>query len=69
MQKKLTDKILNSLLVIQVSEKPDKFGRVLGTIYLEDAPYLSFEYSINQWMLDNTKCNLYDGGKKRKFDD
>jgi len=60
----LTSKIMNpnQLVYIKCGEF-DKYGRLLGTLYLEKED----EKSINQLMIDEGHGYEYDGGTKKKY--
>lgn len=48
--------------------KPDKYGRLLGTIYQRGGCFGCLKgTNVNQWMMDNGHGVPYDGGKKRAF--
>lgn len=55
-------------LVWLVCGKPDKYGRLLGTIY-QRSGWCGHRKgaNANQWMMDNGHGIPYDGGKKRAF--
>ena len=55
----LSSKINNKIIDLHCG-KFDKYGRLLGTVYLKNL-------NINQWMIDNNYGYEYDGGTKQKF--
>jgi endonuclease YncB( thermonuclease family) len=77
-KKKLQNKILNKIIYLECEEF-DKYGRLLGYIYLIDDDQkggslkkhenLPREKSINQWLIDNEYAFSYDGGTKKKWSD
>jgi endonuclease YncB( thermonuclease family) len=58
-KKALSDKILGKILWIE-DIKYDKYGRLLGTIYLDDE-------NICDWMVAEGHAIKYDGGTKNKW--
>lgn len=65
----LKNMILNKIVVIQIEAGTwDKYGRLLGTIYTKNNRGLtikSYNFNINQYMIDNGYGYPYFGGKKR----
>tara|TARA_B100001248_G_scaffold249277_1_gene222348 strand:+ start:4011 stop:4451 length:441 start_codon:yes stop_codon:yes gene_type:complete len=55
----LSNKINNKIIDLHCG-KFDKYGRLLGTVYLENL-------NINKWMIDNNYGYEYNGGTKQKF--
>ena len=55
----LSSKINNKIIDLHCG-KFDKYGRLLGTVYLKNL-------NINQWMIDNNYGYEYDGGTKQQF--
>lgn len=55
--------ILNKKVTLE-NTKTEKYGRILATIYCEEA---GIKISLNQWMLDNGFAVPYDGGTKDVF--
>ena len=66
----LREKILNKMVVIECGEF-DKYGRLLGKIYLKqenDGQSGGGEsVSINDWLVQNKYAFPYDGGKKQDW--
>ena len=66
----LREKILNKMVIIECGEF-DKYGRLLGKIYLKqdnDAQSGGGEsVSINDWLVQNKYAFPYDGGKKQDW--
>jgi endonuclease YncB( thermonuclease family) len=62
---RLREKIMGKIIYLK-NLKYEKFGRILGDIYLdsEDAYKDFYDNSINKWLLDNNYCVSYEGGKK-----
>jgi len=58
----LKKKILNKIVKLECN-KWDKYGRLLGTIYMKSF-FFKKEENINDWMLDNNLGKPYFGGKK-----
>ena len=60
----LKSKVMNNeqLVYIKCGEF-DKYGRLLGTLYVEETD----EVSVNDLMIQNGHGYAYDGGTKRKF--
>lgn len=56
----LTNLILNQTVFIE-SQKADKYGRYLATVYLP-----GIDQSINRQLLDSRLAKEYYGGKKQK---
>jgi hypothetical protein len=58
------DKILdeNKNLVYIEFGKFDKYGRVLGTLYLDE----NKDTSVNQMLIDENHAVVYNGGKRNK---
>ena len=73
-KKALEDKILNKIVKINIHGF-DKYGRLLGTIYLENYKNVlciscicfKEEENINDFMINNNYGYKYNGGKKQKF--
>ena len=75
-RKYLRKKILNKILYIECDDF-DKYGRLLGYIYLnedqqkggslEDNINYDRKESINQWLIDNDYAFSYDGGTKKDW--
>jgi endonuclease YncB( thermonuclease family) len=61
--KKLLDE--NTKLLYIEFGKFDKYGRVLGTLYLDDGE-ANKKKSINQMLIDENHAVYYDGGKRDK---
>jgi endonuclease YncB( thermonuclease family) len=61
-KKLLEEKILNKIVILQCG-KWDKYGRLLGTIYVKGG-CLSKRENVNVWMVDNNLGKPYFGGKK-----
>ena len=57
---KLREKIDGMIVRIEILDY-DKYGRILGEIYLEDE-------KITKWLLDNKYCYQYGGGTKETID-
>jgi len=57
---KLKEKIENKIVKIDILEKPDKYGRLLGTIYYNNE-------NINEWMVKENLAIQYFGGKKEIY--
>ena len=55
----LSDWILNKIVDIEFGDF-DKYGRPLGTIYINNI-------NMNQWMIDNNYGYPYNGGTKNKI--
>ena len=53
----------NQLVFIKCGEF-DKYGRLLGTLYVEETD----EVSVNDLMIQNGHGYAYDGGTKKKFE-
>ena len=64
----LMDKIGNKIVRIEL-EDFDKYGRLLGTVYLQSG-YLccGITENINKYMIDNNYGYPYEGGTKKKFE-
>ena len=64
----VSKQIKAATIVTIKTEKPDsseKYGRILGWVYLDDA-----SKSLNELMIDNGYAWAYDGGTKKKdFDE
>ena len=60
---KLLEKIDNKIVELDCGGF-DKYGRLLGTVYLRDNCCKS-SININQWMINNNYGYRYNGGKKR----
>lgn len=60
----LSKKVLGKLVWIRFGKK-DKYGRLLGHIYLDKKAKLS----LNQIMVDQGMVCAYDGKAKKKFED
>lgn len=60
----LKSKVMNEeqLVYIKCGEF-DKYGRLLGTLFLEE----NDEVSVNDLMIDNGHGYAYDGGTKKRF--
>ena len=60
----LRGKVMNQdqLVYIKCGEF-DKYGRLLGTLYLEE----NDEVSVNDLMIENGHGYAYDGGTKKRF--
>ena len=58
----LQKRILNKIVKLQCGEW-DKYGRLLGTIYIKNT-FFSKEENINDWMLNNNYGISYFGGRK-----
>lgn len=56
----LQELILNKTVKIVFASKEDKYGRLLGTVYLRGK-------NINKRMVDSNHAKPYDGGKKVPF--
>lgn len=66
-RKALEDKVLNKIVILKLTNKTwDKYGRLLGTIYLKTNNYFrnSTYENINQYMIDNKYGYKYYGGTK-----
>ncbi len=64
--KELVEKfILGKIVKIQCGEF-DKYGRILGDIYVMDH-FTKREFSVNQFLIDNRLCKSYAGGTKEAF--
>ena len=63
----LIDKIGNKIVKIKL-EDFDKYGRLLGTVYLQSG-HLCFGITenVNKYMIDNNYGYPYQGGTKKKF--
>ena len=61
-QKKLSGRILNQLVTVKCG-KFDKYGRLLGTLYIKKNDLIS----VNQMMIDNKHGYPYHGGTKKQF--
>jgi micrococcal nuclease len=57
----LSNIILNKIVTIKCG-KWDKYGRLLGTIYIKENRN---NININQWMIKNNYGYVYNGGKKK----
>jgi endonuclease YncB( thermonuclease family) len=57
----LSNMILNKIVIIECGPW-DKYGRLLGTIYIQ---YNNKTLNINKWMIDNNHGYVYNGGKKK----
>ena len=66
----LREKILNKMVVIECGEF-DKYGRLLGKIYLKQENDGQSgggkSVSINDWLVQNKYAFPYDGGKKQDW--
>ena len=72
----LAAKERNKELLESVSSKPGyfrlkshgvgKYGRVLGEIFIKDIE--GIEYNINQTLIDEGHAYVYEGGKKKVFE-
>lgn len=60
---KLLEKIDQKIVKLDCGDF-DKYGRLLGTVYLRENCCKS-SININQWMIDNNYGYKYDGGRKR----
>ena len=73
----LREKLSNKMVMVHCGEF-DKYGRLLGQIYLKD----DYEKqkgggdsddlqknSINQWLIDNNYAFPYDGGSKKNWEE
>ena len=58
-KKALSNKILNKIVTIKCGNW-DKYGRLLGTIYIK-------KFNVNEWMIKNNHGYVYKGGKKNKL--
>ena len=67
-KKAIEDKILNKLVKIKIHGF-DKYGRLLGTVYLNEGycSCISVEENINQYMIENNYGYCYSGGTKEKI--
>jgi endonuclease YncB( thermonuclease family) len=73
-KKKLEEYILHKTVEVELMDKYDKYGRLLGFIYL--FPDISDhwdhrgkrEKSVNQWLIDNKYAYPYDGTTKSVVD-
>ena len=54
---KLRDKILNKIIRLEIIETPEKWGRILAKVFLDDE-------DICQWMIDNQLAIPYFGKTK-----
>lgn len=53
--------ILDKIIIVECGDF-DKYGRLLGEIYLEDNPV-----SLSKQMIENGHAKAYDGGTKEGF--
>lgn len=60
----LRKKILNKIISLKCG-KFDKYGRLLGEVYINDTNSKNNNKSINQWLIDEGMAYVYDGGTKR----
>lgn len=61
-KKLLEEKILNKIVILRCG-KWDKYGRLLGSIYINGGCFSKNE-NVNEWMVDNNFGKPYFGGKK-----
>jgi len=71
--KKILELLLTPILYIEFEEE-DKYGRLLGTVYLTERIKCIYFYSyykkglnINSWFITNSLVNSYDGGTKEEY--
>ena len=66
----LREKILNKMVIIECGEF-DKYGRLLGKIFLQEENNNQIgggkNLSINDWLIENKYAFPYDGGKKQDW--
>ena len=72
----LREKLSSKMVMVHCGEF-DKYGRLLGQIYLKDDYEKQFgggdsddlqKKSINQWLIDNNYAFPYDGGSKKDWE-
>ena len=66
----LREKILNKMVIIECGEF-DKYGRLLGKIFLQEENNNQIgggkNLSINDWLIENKYAFPYHGGKKQDW--
>jgi endonuclease YncB( thermonuclease family) len=55
--------ILNKIVIVKFAEY-DKYGRVLGDIYINTGDDMLY---VNEWMINSKLVTSYNGGKKEKY--
>jgi len=55
--------ILNKIVIVKFAEY-DKYGRVLGDIYVNTGDDMLF---VNEWMINSKLVTSYNGGKKESY--
>ena len=58
----LREKILNKMVIVECGEF-DKYGRLLGTLFLQETDLIS----VNDMMIQQGHGYAYDGGTKQSF--
>ena len=57
--------ILNKVVKIHISKGTwDKYGRLLGIIYMKPDNRLKYNFNVNEYMINNNYGKPYYGGKK-----
>jgi len=73
----LQEMILNKIVLINLEKKPDKYGRLLGTIFLQHNNHIHIDnnsiddkhyININKWLIDKEYCYEYYGDTKKNID-
>ena len=67
--KYILSRILTPILYVEF-EQEDKYGRLLGTVYLTKSILCCFrkkELNINKWLLENRLVVAYNGGTKIEY--
>jgi endonuclease YncB( thermonuclease family) len=59
-RQQLSDKILGKIIRLDIVQTPEKWGRILAYVYLNNE-------NINQWMLDQKLAIPYNGKTKTKL--
>jgi micrococcal nuclease len=67
LKKKLQDQT-DIIIKTELPDSTEKYGRILGQLFVGDKEVLSVnkKKSVNQQMIDEGYCWVYDGGTKKK---
>ena len=57
---RLSELILNKVIVLKNVATGDKFGRILADVWID-------KIHVNKWMIDNKLAVKYNGGTKQQF--